>query len=103
MKNIRMASENWFIERRLDAIDAIIATRGELRRADLMRAFGISLPQASHDIQAFIGRYPDALAYDASGKRYVPAAARYRRVRKVGEDVRETFALLTSRPPRNNL
>lgn len=76
-----MRSKNWFISRRLDAIDALLATRGELRRQDIIDLFGVSMPQASMDIQAFIAAHPKAIVYDKSAKCYMPARTTYRRQR----------------------
>lgn len=55
-----------------------LLTAGELQRADLVQQFGVSMVQASVDIQLFLGTHPDAIAYDKSRKRYVPANGKYR-------------------------
>jgi hypothetical protein len=77
---------SWEAERRLDYIDFRMMTAGTLRREDVMRAFGVSMAQASKDINEFIRQYPDAIAYDKTGKQYVPAAA-YRTRRGMTERV----------------
>lgn len=87
---------DWFQARRLDGIDALLATRGELRRQDIMDLFGVSLPQASMDIQAFVREHPGAIRYDLSSKRYVPAGPKYRRQRSLPDQVRETLRLIQS-------
>lgn len=69
---------SWFIERRLDFIDWCLDHHDELQRADLMKTFDISMPQASYDIKTFMLRYPGAIRYDATMKRYVPVQKDYR-------------------------
>lgn len=64
---------SWFTERRLDFIDYRLAVAGEVQRSDLVNTFGISVPQASADIGAFMRLYPKAMRYDSTAKRYVPA------------------------------
>lgn len=51
-------------------IDAVLAEDGELSRADICHAFGVSIPQASHDIRRFLSRAPARMAYDRSSKIY---------------------------------
>ena len=60
----------WAQDRRMDFIRDRIAAGLTLNRADLMRRFGISQPQASTDIQRFIKANPGARTYDASAKAY---------------------------------
>lgn len=50
-------------------IDAVLQSR-LLRRADLVTAFGISVPQASKDLTAFAVTFPGRMAYDPSLKGY---------------------------------
>lgn len=40
-----------------------------------MRKFGISMPQASADLQRFQKDNPDAMEYDPSSKRYVAGSS----------------------------
>lgn len=63
----------WEAERRLDYIDYRMVTARCIRRCDIVRTFGVSTPQASMDINAFIRLYPGSLVYDKSAKMYVPA------------------------------
>ncbi len=44
---------------------------GFIYRGHLQRKFGISRPQASKDLQRFIGAHPGEMTYDLSLKRYV--------------------------------
>jgi hypothetical protein len=68
----------WELARRLDYIDWRIITRGFVRRQHLMETFGVSEAQASADLATFREMFPDALGYDLSAKKYVPADGRYR-------------------------
>lgn len=54
---------------RLIWIDAIL-DRGRFRRRDLCEAFGVSLPQASLDIQAYRDLHPGKMKYNAHYKGY---------------------------------
>lgn len=67
----------WARERRLDFIDWQLLTTGRAQRADLVRTFDLSVPQAANDFAAFRARYPGAMRYDASRKAYVPTKAPY--------------------------
>jgi hypothetical protein len=67
----------WAADRRLDYVDWRLLVHGEVQRDDISRTFGVSLSQASADIQAFLAAHPRAADYDKSRKRYVPANGRY--------------------------
>lgn len=56
-------------------IDAHVTEWGFIRRQHICDAFGISIPQASADLSAFQARWPDAITYDRSAKRYLRGAA----------------------------
>jgi hypothetical protein len=62
---------NWAATRRLDFIDWRLAARGEVRRADIVRVFGVSVPQASIDLSAFTAEHPGSMRYDTHRKCYV--------------------------------
>lgn len=62
----------YFTSLRQDFIDWRLAAHGEVQRADLMRIFGVSLPQASVDINEFLAARPAAIQYDKTRRRYVP-------------------------------
>lgn len=57
-------------KRRLWFISDILATRGAFNRSDLCSSFGISVPQASKDIQNWLKRHPNSAIYNKSTKRY---------------------------------
>lgn len=64
-------SENWSARARLIYIERIAYWRGSLRRADISKHFGVSVPQASADIAEYLRLNPESLDYDRSAKRYV--------------------------------
>lgn len=66
----------WFKNRRQEFIAATLKQFGQINRQDIVRQFGISAPQASADIAAFLATDPQHVIYDVSAKTYVlmPAA-----------------------------
>jgi hypothetical protein len=81
---------SWEADRRLDYIDFRMLTIGCINRADIMRTFGVSMPQASADLTQFRRLYPAALLYDPDAKHYHPRDS-YRSRR--GLTVRALYAL----------
>lgn len=65
----------WSEEARLRAIDRTIFWEGRLNRAELIRRFGISVPQATNDLREYQARAPANLRYDAREKAYVTGLA----------------------------
>ena len=61
----------WYQDRRQEFIAATLRQFGQIRRADLVREFGVSTPQASADIAAFLATKPSHVRYDVSAKAYV--------------------------------
>lgn len=61
----------WFKDRRQEFIAATLRQFGQIRRADIMREFDVSLPQASLDIASFMASDPPHVRYDVSAKTYV--------------------------------
>ena len=61
----------WSEEHRLRAIDETAFWEGRINRSDLIRRFGISVPQATNDLREYQGRAPGNLRYDAREKAYV--------------------------------
>lgn len=61
---------NWFTDRRQEWIAETIHIFGFINREHLERKFGISTPQASHDLRTFQKEHPDLVIYNASAKRY---------------------------------
>lgn len=67
-------SLKYAVEQRLRFIDFLVAHYGTLNRGALMDYFGISMPQASNDIQEYMKLAPANISYDLSAKAYVRAA-----------------------------
>jgi hypothetical protein len=55
---------------RLRFIDFLLHEYGTINRSAIMDYFGLSLPQASNDIQAYIRLAPENVEYDRSLKTY---------------------------------
>ena len=66
-----MAEKRWFENYRMDWIAEMLNIYGFVNREHLMRKFGISVPQASKDLNNFRRLNPDKIAYDLSLRRYV--------------------------------
>src|SRR5262249_12777177 len=66
-------SVRWGVERRLEFIEFRLFWEGGVNRADLIDAFGISVPQASKDFSLYQEQAPGNIVYDKSAKRYVAA------------------------------
>ncbi|WP_372084978.1 WYL domain-containing protein [Tistrella mobilis] len=64
----------WGVERRLEFIEFRLFWEGYVNRGDLMEMFGISVQQASTDLNRYLGLAPDNMAYDKSAKTYVRRA-----------------------------
>lgn len=62
--------ESWAARERLFFIERALYWRGWVKRRDLSEGFGISLAQASADLQRYQERNPAAACYDLSAKRY---------------------------------
>lgn len=57
----------WFERQRMKWLSK---RRRPFNRADLMKEFDISVPQASKDIQKYMTMFPSALTYNSKLKRY---------------------------------
>jgi hypothetical protein len=66
--------QKWDARQRLEFIEQAAFWRGWVHRADIVKAFGQSLSQASADLQAYQALNPDSLRYDLRTKRYWAAA-----------------------------
>jgi hypothetical protein len=67
------AKRRWGAEQRLEFIEFRAFWEGGVNRADLRERFGVSAPQASSDLSAYMALAPGNLIYDLSAKRYVAA------------------------------
>lgn len=61
----------WFEQQRQAWIAEMLHVYGFINREHLQLKFGISVPQASRDLQTFARTNPGAMKYDLSGKSYV--------------------------------
>ena len=61
----------WGVGRRIAFLDACLFWAGRVNRSDLVRHFGISIPQASVDLARYVELAPDNAVYDRSRKTYL--------------------------------
>jgi hypothetical protein len=61
----------WGVAQRLDFIEFRLFWEGRVNRSDLMEQFGLSVNQASADLNRYIGFAPDNMVYDKSARTYV--------------------------------
>ncbi|MBR1191481.1 WYL domain-containing protein [Bradyrhizobium sp. AUGA SZCCT0160] len=73
------ADLRWGVEKRLEFIEFRLLWEGGINRADIMKRFGVSVPQASKDLSLYEEKAPGNLLYDKSEKRYF-AAPKFRPV-----------------------
>ncbi len=60
----------WGVEKRLEFIEFRLYWEGGINRADIIRQFGVSVPQASKDLALYETSAPGNLRYDKRAKRY---------------------------------
>lgn len=75
MVETEKADLRWGVEQRLEFIEFRLFWEGHVNRGDLMSAFGVSVNQASTDLNRYIGMAPDNMQYDKSARAYVRGAA----------------------------
>jgi len=63
-------SDRWFFRQRQEWIAEMLRIYGFINRNHLKRKFEVSTPQASSDLQFFLKKNPDVMAYNPSSKRY---------------------------------
>ncbi|AVW90713.1 WYL domain-containing protein [Celeribacter baekdonensis] len=61
----------WGVAQRLEFIEFRLFWEGHVNRSDLMEQFGLSVNQASADLNRYIGFVPDNMVYDKSARAYV--------------------------------
>lgn len=61
----------WYEQHRQEWIAETLRVFGFINREHLVKKFGLSTPQASHDLNEFQRRNPNAMLYDKTLKRYV--------------------------------
>jgi hypothetical protein len=64
----------WGVEKRLEFIEFRLLWEGGINRADIMKEFGVSVPQASKDLSLYEETAPGNLVYDRREKRYIPSS-----------------------------
>lgn len=65
----------WYKDYRIAWIAECLRVYGFINRSHLQRKFDISSAQAANDFKEFNRRYPNAMKYDASMKRYIRSGA----------------------------
>lgn len=68
-------SLRWGVEQKLQFIEFRLFWEGHVNRSDLIDKFGVSVNQASGDLNRYIALAPDNMVYDKSGKTYVRASS----------------------------
>jgi len=64
----------WGVEQRLAFLDACLFWAGRVNRSDLVRRFGVSIPQASADLARYAELAPGNARYDRNRKTYLTGA-----------------------------
>jgi hypothetical protein len=68
------ASLRWGVTRRMEFLEQRLFWEGRANRADLIRVFRVSVPQASADLSQYQAMAPGNVEYDRSGKTYLATA-----------------------------
>jgi hypothetical protein len=101
----------WGVEQRLEFVEFRLFWEGHVNRGDLVDKFGISVNQASTDLNRYLGLSPDNMYYDKSAKTYVrgpefkprflqPNAGRYlSQLHSLGEGILEPSETWIGRLP----
>lgn len=63
----------WGQRQRIEFIEFRLRWEGRVNRSDLMKYFGISVPQASLDLSRYIEIAPENISYDRTQKAYFPS------------------------------
>jgi len=61
----------WGVEQRLEFIEFRLFWEGHVNRSDVMEQFGLSVNQASSDLNRYIGLASDNMIYDKSARTYI--------------------------------
>ena len=61
----------WAEKQRLAFIGRRLLSGETVNRADIIKKFGVSMPQASTDIRRFKAAHPGAMKYDLTRKTYI--------------------------------
>nr|WP_313796959.1 hypothetical protein [Falsirhodobacter algicola] len=66
-----MSELRWGVEQRLKFLEFRLFWEGQVNRSDLMDQFGVSVNQASADLNRYVGFAPDNMFYDKSARTYI--------------------------------
>lgn len=61
----------WAVEQKLEFIEFRLFWDGHVNRSDIIKTFGVSVNQASTDLNRYLGLAPDNMTYDKSARTYV--------------------------------
>jgi hypothetical protein len=67
----RKSNLRWGVEQRLEFIEFRLFWEGRMNRRDLMDTFGVSVNQASTDLNRYLRLAPENMIYDKSARTYV--------------------------------
>ena len=67
----QQSSLRWGVEQRLEFIEFRLFWEGRLNRSDLMHRFGVSVNQASADLNRYLKLAPENMIYDRSERAYL--------------------------------
>ena len=67
----RPSKLRWGVEQRMEFIEFRLYWEGRMNRSDLMHTFGVSVNQASTDLNRYLRLAPDNMEYDKSARTYV--------------------------------
>ncbi len=67
----RKSNLRWGVEQRLEFIEFRLYWEGRMNRSDLMNTFGVSVNQASTDLNRYLRLAPENMIYDKSARTYL--------------------------------
>lgn len=67
----RESNLRWGVERRLEFIEFRLFWEGRMNRGDLMKVFGVSVNQASTDLNRYLRLAPENMVYDKRKRAYL--------------------------------
>lgn len=71
--SVQRPALRWGVEQRLEFIEFQLFWEGGVNRGDIIKYFGVSVPQASKDLALYQEKAPGNLRYDRRKKRYFAA------------------------------
>ncbi len=71
LKSKRESNLRWGVEKRLEFIEFRLYFEGRMNRGDLMKIFGVSVNQASTDLNRYLKLAPENMVYDKSARSYL--------------------------------